>query len=83
MRRTADREEMQTVEENRQYRYFAFISYSRKDERWAKWLQNRLETYHLPAAVRKQHEDTPRRIAPVFRAFYRNSCTTNWTNPVF
>ena len=55
------------MEENRQYRYFAFISYSRKDERWAKWLQNRLETYHLPAAVRKQHTDTPRRIAPVFR----------------
>ena len=55
------------MEENRQYRYFAFISYSRRDERWAKWLQNRLETYHLPAAVRKQHTDTPRRIAPVFR----------------
>ncbi len=55
------------MEENRQYRYFAFISYSRKDERWAKWLQTRLETYHLPAAVRKQHADTPRRIAPVFR----------------
>ena len=55
------------MEENRQYRYFAFISYSRRDERWAKWLQTRLETYHLPAAVRKQHADTPRRIAPVFR----------------
>ncbi len=53
--------------EDRQYSYYAFISYSREDERWAKWLQNRLETYHLPAAVRKKHADTPRRIAPVFR----------------
>lgn len=53
--------------ESKQYSYYAFISYSRKDEKWAKWLQNRLESYRLPAAVRKQHLDIPRRIFPVFR----------------
>lgn len=53
--------------EDKRYSYFAFISYSRKDERWARWLQNRLETYRLPSAVRKKHTEAPRRIAPVFR----------------
>lgn len=53
--------------EEKQYNYYAFISYSRKDEKWARWLQNRLETYRLPAAVRKEHLDIPRRIFPVFR----------------
>lgn len=50
-----------------QYRYYAFISYSRKDEKWAEWLQNRLETYRLPAAIRKNNIDIPRKICPVFR----------------
>ena len=50
-----------------QYRYYAFISYSRKDEKWAQWLQNRLETYRLPAAIRKSNIDVPSRISPVFR----------------
>ena len=27
------------------YKYFAFISYKREDEEWAKWLQNELENY--------------------------------------
>ena len=53
--------------ETKQYSYYAFISYSRKDEKWAKWLQTQLETYRLPAAVRKSHVDVPRRISPVFR----------------
>ncbi len=53
--------------ETKQYSYYAFISYSRKDEKWAKWLQTQLETYRLPAAVRKKHVDVPRRISPVFR----------------
>jgi len=57
-----------TAETIRQsYDYYAFISYSRKDEKWAKWLQNRLETYRLPAAIRKNHVDLPQKIAPVFR----------------
>ena len=30
------------------YKYYAFISYKREDEEWAKWLQNKLEYFKLP-----------------------------------
>ena len=30
-------------------KYFAFISYKREDEEWAKWLQHKLEHYKSPA----------------------------------
>lgn len=33
----------------------AFISYKREDERWAKWLQKKLEHYKLPTEIRKQN----------------------------
>ncbi len=49
------------------YRYFAFISYSRKNEKWAKWLQRSLETYRLPASTRKEYPEIPKKIFPVFR----------------
>lgn len=49
------------------YRYFAFISYCRKNESWAKWLQRKLETYRLPAKTKKEHPDVPKRLFPVFR----------------
>ena len=39
--------------EKKQYSYYAFISYKREDEHWAKWLQNQLETYHIPSVIRK------------------------------
>lgn len=35
----------------------AFISYKREDEKWAKWLQKKLEHYQLPIEVRKQNPD--------------------------
>lgn len=31
-----------------EYKYLAFISYKREDEKWAKWLQRKLEHYKLP-----------------------------------
>ncbi len=49
------------------YQYFAFISYKREDEKYAKWIQNKLESYRLPSAICKKHPELPRRIAPVFR----------------
>ena len=52
---------------NKQYEYFAFISYKREDEKWAKWLQHKLEYYKIPAAIRKQHPKLPKRIRPVFK----------------
>jgi len=53
--------------ERHEFRYYAFISYSRKDEKWAKWLQKRLETYRLPAIIRKENDSVPQHIRPVFR----------------
>lgn len=44
------------------FKYFAFISYQRGDERWAKWLQHKLEGYHLPSVIRKNYPDFPKRI---------------------
>lgn len=32
-------------------KYAAFISYNSHDDRWAKWLQKRLEAYRLPSVV--------------------------------
>lgn len=49
------------------FEYYAFISYKREDEKWAKWLQNKLMTYKLPAALRKEIPRLPKRIHPVFR----------------
>lgn len=48
------------------YKYYAFISYSREDEEWAVWLQHELENYHLPDSL-KNREDLPKEFRPVFR----------------
>ena len=32
-------------------KYTAFISYNSKDDRWAKWLQRKLEAYNIPVAI--------------------------------
>lgn len=51
----------------RHYTNYAFISYKREDERWAKWIQRKLENYRLPSIIRKQHIQLPQYIRPVFR----------------
>lgn len=48
------------------FHYFAFISYKREDEKWAKWLQRKIENYKLPASIAKAH-NLPKRLRPVFR----------------
>ena len=50
-----------------QYKYFAFISYSHKDKRKAKQLQQKLERYNVPSSLRKETPELPKRIRPVFR----------------
>ena len=53
---------------NYQYVYYAFISYSHKDEKWAKWLQRKLENYRLPSSIWKKYEGSiPRHVRPIFR----------------
>lgn len=50
-----------------EFEYSAFISYKREDEEWAIWLQNHLERYYIPAAIRKKIPRLPKHIKPVFR----------------
>ena len=52
---------------NCEYKYLAFISYKREDEKWAKWLQHKLEHYKLPTSVRKMNPSLPERVRPVFK----------------
>lgn len=49
------------------YKYYAFISYQRKDEKWADWLRNKLEHYRLPSNLRQQDTSLPKEIRPIFR----------------
>ena len=49
-----------------QKKYYAFISYKREDEKWAKWLQNKLEHYKFPTNL-NGHTDLPKNIRPTFR----------------
>lgn len=53
----------------RTYDYWAFISYSRKDQAWARALHRRMEGYRLPLHVRPRRAvgvPTSDRIRPVF-----------------
>ncbi len=55
------------IDSTKRYEYFAFISYKREDEKWANWLQHKLEYYKLPSSVRKDNPDLPDKIRPVFK----------------
>ena len=48
-----------------QKEYFAFISYKREDEKWAKWLADELEHFHLPATL--NGKELPNNLRPIFR----------------
>lgn len=51
-------------------RYRAFISYSHKDARWARWLHRKLEGYKTPARLRGsigEFGPLPDRLLPIFR----------------
>ena len=50
--------------------YAALISYSHRDERWARWLQRTVENFRVPARLqgtRGAHGPVPGRLRPVFR----------------
>jgi WD40 repeat protein len=53
------------------YKYWAFISYSQKDERWARRLHEALETYAIPKELVGRETPPwgplPKRFTPVFR----------------
>ncbi|MBR4838084.1 MAG: TIR domain-containing protein [Bacteroidales bacterium] len=46
--------------------YYAFISYKRDDQKWAEWLQEKLEHYKLPSNLNGR-SDLPKEIRPIFR----------------
>jgi len=52
------------MKENKEY--YAFISYKREDEKWAKWLQDKLEHYRFPTNLNGR-TDLPKNIRPTFR----------------
>jgi len=55
---------------NNNYKYRAFISYSHRNERWAKWLHHALESYRVPrklVGTSTGKGKVPARIRPVFR----------------
>ncbi|MGI9225494.1 MAG: toll/interleukin-1 receptor domain-containing protein, partial [Woeseiaceae bacterium] len=56
--------------ESGSYRYHAYLSYSHRDEKWAKWLHRKLEAYRTPRHLVGRKTATgiiPKRIAPIFR----------------
>lgn len=46
--------------------FYAFISYKREDEKWAKWLQDKIEHYKFPVNLNGR-SDLPKYIRPTFR----------------
>jgi hypothetical protein len=51
-----------------QYSYYAFVSYRSSDEKWAKWLQEKIEGYRLPTTIQHEKSDLPKtRLRPCFR----------------
>ena len=50
-----------------EYKYLAFISYKREDEKWAEWLQHKLEHYKLPTSIKKTDPSLPEHIRPIFK----------------
>lgn len=56
------------MEKQKEFKYYAFISYNSKDTEWGKKVQKKLEHYRMPATLCSEHgwERTP--IKPVFFA---------------
>ncbi len=52
----------------KQYKYYAFISYSSHDTAWGKRLQCKLEGYRMPATLCSEHGWERKPIKPVFFA---------------
>ncbi len=48
----------------KKYKYLAYISYSRQDEKWAKFIQSKLEHYEIPKSISAFSERT--NLRPIF-----------------
>lgn len=56
------------MEQQKQFKYFAFISYNSKDMEWGKKVQKKLEGYRMPATLCHEHGWERKPIKPVFFA---------------
>lgn len=56
------------MENNTQFKYFAFISYNSHDTKWGKRMQRKLEHYRMPATLCSEHGWKRTPINPVFFA---------------
>lgn len=54
--------------EEKEYKYYAFISYNYKDAKWGKRLQRKLEGYRMPATICNEHGWQRKPIRPIFFA---------------
>ncbi len=54
------------MEDEKEFTYYAFISYKREEEQWAKWLQRKLEHYRFPTTL-NGYDNLPKQIYPIFR----------------
>ena len=50
------------------YKRYAFISYSHKDVKEAKWLHKHLEYYKLPSDIFNEYDENNRYLRSLFRA---------------
>lgn len=53
-----------------EHHYYAFLSYSHRDEATAKWLHESLEHFRVPSAIAgrlTQNGVIPKRLTPIFR----------------
>jgi len=54
--------------DQKEYTYYAFVSYRSSDEKWAKWLQEKIEGYRLPTTIQNENSELPKsRLRPCFR----------------
>ena len=56
------------MSEPAEYKYFAFISYNSKDQKWGKRLQRKLESFKLPSTLCSERKLKRKPISPVFFA---------------
>lgn len=64
----------------KQSRYFAFLSYSHRDEHLAEWLHTQLEDFHVPRSLAGQISENgaiPKRLRPIFRDQHELAAATD------
>ncbi|MBQ2617508.1 MAG: toll/interleukin-1 receptor domain-containing protein [Synergistaceae bacterium] len=54
------------METETSFKYYAFISYSHKDQEIAHKLQKHLEKYHLSSSLKKSNPGLPKKLSPIF-----------------